>query len=54
MLIKEKPIFHNDVCNFNIVLQLYSFLFQMTRYTNADFADDDSVNSVQLNEGETL
>ncbi|XP_072387563.1 endothelin-converting enzyme homolog isoform X2 [Diabrotica undecimpunctata] len=24
---------------------------QMTRYTNADFADDDSVNSVQLNEG---
>ncbi|XP_028131382.1 endothelin-converting enzyme homolog isoform X3 [Diabrotica virgifera virgifera] len=23
----------------------------MTRYTNADFADDDSVNSVQLNEG---
>lgn len=25
----------------------------MTRYTNADFADDDSVNSVQLTEGNT-
>lgn len=25
----------------------------MTRYTNADFADDDSVNSVRLNEGES-
>ena len=23
----------------------------MTRYTHADFADDDSVNSVQLTEG---
>ncbi|KAJ8982237.1 hypothetical protein NQ317_013539 [Molorchus minor] len=26
-------------------------LFQMTKYINADFADDDSVNSVHLNEG---
>lgn len=23
----------------------------MTRYTNADFGDDDSINSVQLTEG---
>lgn len=27
------------------------FRHNMTRYTNADFADDDSVNSVRLNEG---
>lgn len=28
--------------------------FQMTRYTNADFGDDDSINSVQLTEGTSI
>lgn len=27
------------------------YFSQLTRYTHADFADDDSVNSVQLAEG---
>lgn len=32
---------------------IIEYLLQMTRYKHADFADDDSVGSVQLTEGKS-
>ncbi|VEN40265.1 unnamed protein product, partial [Callosobruchus maculatus] len=43
----------DDKCHYILSSCIIKILkdYWMTRYTNADFADDDSVNSVQLNEG---